>query len=271
MNSELILNSDVLDIVFEKRNKLYGAYTLRKFYNNRLIKSIGITLAVVSILSAFTFIPEKKVINIADTTFVICSIGKIHPLEVKKKLPNQRIKSTISSQKKFLHPIIVEDKMKRDSMQEIKIVDLIGSTNVIVPGDGKPGIIGENFTAIEGGGGEGFVKLVPEIINIETPIDHPEVEPTYPGGINALRKFLERNLINPTEMEQGEMVAVHVKFVVGYDGKVQKFTVVKDGGNIFNNEVIRVLKKMPEWIPGKSKGQNVAVYFTIPIKFVPAD
>ena len=72
-------------------------------------------------------------------------------------------------------------------------------------------------------------------------------------------------------MEQGEMVAVHVKFVVGYDEKLQKFTVVKDGGNIFNNEVIRVLKKMPEWIPGKSKGQNVAVYFTIPIKFVPAD
>jgi protein TonB len=86
-----------------------------------------------------------------------------------------------------------------------------------------------------------------------------------------LTKFLEKNLINPTDMEPGDIIAVNVKFVVGYDGKLQQFTVVKDGGDIFNNEVIRVLKKMPQWIPGKSNGQNVAVYFTIPIKFVPAD
>lgn len=72
-------------------------------------------------------------------------------------------------------------------------------------------------------------------------------------------------------MPEGEMVSVYIKFVVGYDGKLQKFNVVKDGGEVFNNEVIRVLKKMPQWIPGKSKGQNVSVYFTIPVKFVSAD
>ena len=103
------------------------------------------------------------------------------------------------------------------------------------------------------------------------PIENPDIEPAYPGGINALRKFLERNLVNPIAMEKDEMVAVNVKFVVGYDGKLQQFIVVKDGGEIFNKEVIRVLKKMPQWIPGKSKGQNVAVYFTIPVKFIPAD
>jgi protein TonB len=59
--------------------------------------------------------------------------------------------------------------------------------------------------------------------------------------------------------------------VVGFDGKLQRFAVVKDGGDIFNREVIRVLKKMPDWVPGKSGGENVAVNFTIPIKFVPAD
>jgi protein TonB len=82
---------------------------------------------------------------------------------------------------------------------------------------------------------------------------------------------LERNLSNPTEITEGEMIAVHVRFVVGYDGRLQKFIIVKDGGAIFNNEVLRVLKKMPQWIPGKSNGKNVAVYFTIPVKFVPAD
>jgi protein TonB len=46
---------------------------------------------------------------------------------------------------------------------------------------------------------------------------------------------------------------------------------MEDGGYVFNNEVIRVLKKMREWIPGKSNGQNVSVYYTIPVKFAAAE
>ena len=56
MKTELILKSDVLDIIFERRNKLYGAYNLRKFYDNRLMKSIGVTMGIAILLSAFTFI-----------------------------------------------------------------------------------------------------------------------------------------------------------------------------------------------------------------------
>jgi hypothetical protein len=55
---------------------------------------------------------------------------------------------------------------------------------------------------------------------------------------------------------------------VGYDGKLKKFEVQQDGGKVFNEEVIRVLKKMPDWIPGKTKGENVSVYYAIPVKFL---
>ena len=104
-----------------------------------------------------------------------------------------------------------------------------------------------------------------------TPVDNPEIEPSYPGGINALRNFLQRNLTNPRDLEEGEQVSVQVKFIVGYDGKLQRFETVKDGGTEFNEEVIRVLKKMPQWIAGKSNGKNVSVYYTIPVKFVSND
>jgi len=93
--------------------------------------------------------------------------------------------------------------------------------------------------------------------------------PEFPGGINALRRFLERNLRNPRDLEDGELISVKVMFVVGYDGKLQRFEVIQDGGKEFNNEVIRVLKQMPAWVPGKSRGQNVSVFYTIPVKFVP--
>ena len=94
--------------------------------------------------------------------------------------------------------------------------------------------------------------------------------PAYPGGFTALKKFLEKNLHNPVEMDEGEMVEVKIRFVVGYDGKLKDFEILEDGGNMFNNEVIRVLKKMPEWLPGKSNGEKVSVYFTIPVKFTAA-
>ncbi len=60
MNNEAILSTDVLDIIFNNRNKAYGAYDLRKFYNNRLFKSIGLMLTAVLVLSAFTFFTRPK-------------------------------------------------------------------------------------------------------------------------------------------------------------------------------------------------------------------
>lgn len=95
--------------------------------------------------------------------------------------------------------------------------------------------------------------------------------PSYPGGMSALRKFLERNLKNPRDMEEGEVANVKVKFVVGYNGELQSFETFQNGGDEFNRKVMRVLKKMPNWVPGKSKGQNVSVFYTIPIKFISAD
>lgn len=262
------MQSHILDIIFEKRNKLYGAYTLRKFYNNRLIKSLCITLGAAIILCAFTFINAKEKIFIPVTEILMTKVKETKIAEVKKELPKQSIKSSQQSQKKYIIPVIVDDAMKPDTVQNIKPTDISGTTNIAIAGVEGPATIGEPVNVT--GGGEVQKPSLP-VIDVTQPIDNPEIEPAYPGGINALTKFLQKNLNNPADMAEGEMVAVNVRFVVGYDGKLQKFTVVKDGGAIFNNEVVRVLKRMPEWIPGKSKGQNVAVYFTIPIKFVPAD
>ena len=72
-------------------------------------------------------------------------------------------------------------------------------------------------------------------------------------------------------MEAGQVISVKIKFVVGFEGKLKSFEIIEDGGMIFNKEVIRVLKKMPDWIPGKSNGEAVSVYYTIPVKFTAAE
>src|SRR4051812_1279544 len=83
MNIELIMKSDVLDIVFDKRNKAYGAYTLRKFYNNRLIKSLGVMLIAVILFSAFTLLPDR---NSDDRGYVVTEAGFVKILP-SPKLP----------------------------------------------------------------------------------------------------------------------------------------------------------------------------------------
>ena len=269
MNSEIILKTDVLDIVFEKRNKLYGAYPLRKFYKNRLLRALTITIGAATVLSAFTFIPESNTDFIPASEITIYHIAKTKVPEPKKLLQKQSAKSNPRTQKIFIIPIIIDNDIKPDSIRQVKPTDVIRIENIDFSNNDLPANSG--LLKVNSGGTleDDPVSIVKPIL--EEPIENLEIQPSYPGGINALKKFLERNLINPSEMEPGEMVAVNIKFVVGYDGKLQNFAVVKDGGEIFNKEVIRVLKKMPQWIPGKSNGQNVPVYFVIPIKFIPAD
>ena len=269
MNSEIILKTDVLDIVFEKRNKLYGAYPLRKFYKNRLFGALTITIGAATVLSAFTFIPENSTDLTPASEVTIYHIAKTKVLEPKKPLQKQSAKSNPTAQKIFIIPIIVNNDIKPDSIKQVKVTYVIGTANVDFPENDLP--TNSGLVTVNSGGinSVGLVSIEKPIIN--EVMENPEIQASYPGGINALKKFLERNLINPAEIDAGEMVAVNIKFVVGYDGKLQNFTVTKDGGDIFNKEVIRVLKKMPQWIPGKSNGQNISVYFVIPIKFVPAN
>ena len=67
-------------------------------------------------------------------------------------------------------------------------------------------------------------------------------------------------------MEEGEEIGVKVKFIVSYNGDLIGFNVIETGGAPFDDEVMRVLKKMPKWIPGKASGENVSTYYIIPVK-----
>jgi protein TonB len=272
METAMILNSDLLDIIFENRNKAYGAYDLRKFYDNRLIKSLALMITGVSILSAFTLIPRKKKVEeekpIITTVYSITE-PKEKPKEKEPEKPKepQQPKEKVATQI-FSTPIITTAIEPVRPLQAL--VDTLAIAAVVQTG--KPGaqqLVGDIVDAKGGGGsGQGDAGTAEPVMKPDAPRETADVMPSYPGGIEALRKFLQKNLTNPRDMDDNEQVAVKVRFVVGYDGKLQSFVTVQDGGEEFNKEVIRVLKKMPEWVPGKTSGQNVAVYYTIPVKFV---
>ena len=99
---------------------------------------------------------------------------------------------------------------------------------------------------------------------------HSVQEPAcFPGGNKALTRFMESNLRDPRngEGDAGETIRIQVKFVVGKDGEPEGFTVINSGGELFDKEVLRVLRKMPRWKPARQHNQQVAMFFIMPISF----
>ena len=266
MNKEIILYTDILDILFYKRNKMYGAYTLRKFYPGRVKKALFIMFGMVTLLSAFTLLPQKTVVIDTDIETTLVSI--ILPLQDNKMEPPKILikqNNNLANQEKFVQNILfVPVTDTADQLSDITTLK-IGSINTV---NLQEGPFDDESLTVSGENEIGQKSLTPEInFSKQMPYENPDIQASFPGGENALIRFLEKNLQVPANLEAQESRQVKVKFVVDFNGDLQSFTVIKDGGELYNTEVIRVLKKMPKWNPGKKGGQNVPVFYTIPVKF----
>ncbi len=271
MEAEKILGADLLDLVFEHKNKSYGAYSLRKFYSKRLYLSLGLMLAAVMVFSAFTLLPGKQAV--AELQVNEHYMQTLAPGKPKEPLPQKQPETAtqVVAQNKWISNIRIEKERPVDSLNTLDSNARIGSIRIVAPvgvrvvagvppGPGDPGDPGPAEPPL--------VQPEPAVPDPSVPMEHPDVAPDFPGGTKALAEFMRRHLRNPRELEEEETVLVRVKFVVGYDGKLKSFEIVRDGGAEFNQEVIRVLKKMPDWIPGKNSGKQVSAMHTMQVRFV---
>ena len=95
-----------------------------------------------------------------------------------------------------------------------------------------------------------------------------DVMPEYPGGTQALYTFLAKNIKYPKTAKKNNVEGiVYVKFVVDENGNVKNPVIIRGIGAGCDEEVIRVVKKMPKWKPGEINGIKIAVYYTLPCKF----
>lgn len=114
----------------------------------------------------------------------------------------------------------------------------------------------------------GPVGPVVEDVDENMVYDVVEQNPKFPGGDEALMKWLYENLKYPTIcQEQGIQGRVITQFVVNRDGSIVDITIVRSPDPYMSKEAERVLKKMPKWQPGRQRGKAVRVKFTLPITF----
>jgi periplasmic protein TonB len=267
MNAENILQSDLLDIIFENRNKQYGAYPLRKEYNRRLYLAIGIISAMAISLSAVYYWQQhtKKEafitvceLFIPETELKTVQMPPNEPPQLQKKLPQV---ASITNDP----PRIVPDNQVTDTSTHT-VADLDNKAISNESADGPAA--GSGNQAAPDKPASGPATAGPGQVEAPAVRENAEIMPEYPGGIPALLRFLGKNLQVPEDaLEPGQKVRVPVKFVVNRDGQLSDVAFLTQTDPVLRKEILRVMAKMPRWKPGSQQGETVAVYYTIPVIF----
>ena len=100
-----------------------------------------------------------------------------------------------------------------------------------------------------------------------------EQMPEYPGGMQKMVSFLSENVSYPRNMKENDIGGrVYLKFIIDTSGSISGINIVKSSGfSEFDEEAIRVVKKMPKWVPGQQNGKKVNAYFNLPINYMLAN
>lgn len=268
MLREFIYSENWLDQLFQNKNKMYGAYQLRrKNADNTFIAFIwsmaiycGIGLATYTgykIYLAFADIPVQKKF---DDTLISYDIT-IPPKDNVVPSHPPRTNGTKLKQNNNTIPLITDstDNTVTDSSS-------FNNQNISNGGSGRTST-GSDTTDTGGSGtgtGVGFPTDPPK------PIRFAEKRPEFPGGDRALVDWLSREIKYPEILkEQKKEGIVYIEFVVSESGKVSDAHILREVRDApqFTEEAIRAINKMPLWIPGEQNGHKVPVYFALPINF----
>ena len=256
------------DILFENRNKAYGAYQLRREYNDRMKKATGISLSGVLLLFAFGYAAIQLRPNPVEDLLSrpIDVVVELQPQPVLEEVKPPQTPAApasaapVTATRQFTEPKIVDEQQpvaaEIPSQTDFAQADPGLATTT---GIASAGSIGEATAPAGDGAGE----------EIQKPFDFVEQMPEYAdGGQAAMLKFISKHLHYPHRaVAEGLEGVVIVSFVVSASGEVNQVTVLKDLGGGTGEEAVRVVSKMPRWKPGVQNHRQVPVRMTLPIRF----
>ena len=243
------------EIVFKDRNKQYGAYYLRKQYSNHIL--ISLLIAVFFVGSALTYPlitshtqkgpqrADKLVVN-ADPFRKMIEEPETPP---PPPAPEKQEKILAFTAPKVIIDSIDSDFGKQDLMAGNKPTPLstVDDPGVITPDKPEP--------------------ILPETEKQAPALWVPEM-PSFPGGITEMQTYLVNHIKYPGEaLEINIQGTVYLSFIVEPDGSITSISILRGIGGGCEEEALRVVKNMPNWVPGKQNGHAVRVMLTLPVKF----
>ena len=247
------------DVIFENRNKAYGAYTLRILYDKRVLLGGLLTIVIVALLFYSPdiirlFKGEEVVEKAPPRKLVYTELSAPPPIDKPKPPPPQIQLPKLQKVIKFVPPKVVKEEVVEEipTIEEIKqhevaAVEIEGPTEVVFEEPVEEVVIEEDENKI-------FTVV--------------EQQPEFQGGYEAMMNFIQKNMRYPASARRmGVDGTVYVSFVVSKDGSISEVKTIRGISADCDKEAMRVVSMMPPWRPGKQNGKPVFVRFVLPIKF----
>ncbi|WP_282786858.1 energy transducer TonB [Flavobacterium croceum] len=257
-----------LDIVFEGRNKSYGAYELRSTSTKTNFIALGLGAVIFAIAVASPKIIEKFSSGSNDDEALKVTKVKLDKIPPKEKEKPKEIPKTPPppppppiDQVKFVKPVVAK---KEDVTEEIQKIDDLKDKKVAdkdVKGDPTKDFDMSN----DYGKGDERKKVEDEDDNKVYDMSGVEQAPEFPGGIAKFYAFVGKNYDVEAIGEPGLNGKVIVSFLVDKDGSISEVKAIKDIGFGTGKEAEKVLRKCPKWIPAEQNGRKVACRYQLPI------
>lgn len=265
-------SSEWCDLIFEGKNKQYGAYRLRGSSSKRHIAAFIVVLLFAGFLSALPGL-ISVVKNLTTPAVSMEDTFELSNIPIDEQVPEENIikqetappppplKTTVQ----FVPPTIAKDEEVKDddamkSQEDLNANKIQISVADVKGTDDKHGIDIAELKEHK--------VIVEEKPADDKPFVTVEQMPTFPGGEAEMHRFIGENLKYPVvAQEAGIQGRVTIRFVVTKTGAISDVTVIRGIDPACDKEAVRVVKAMPKWIPGKQNGLNVPVYFTLPIVF----
>jgi len=270
MEANPYLKTSLNDIIFEGRNKAYGAYQLRELYHYHLFKATVLAAALVILFLSIYHYATKQDANTAaqssikenDQIDLMTEEIIFEPVQKTPVAPEPPAPIQKTTTRQFREPRIVAN--------ETPVTTTIPNQTDFVNAD--PGLEDAAGEATTGAapvettstGGTGTEELP-----ITEPFNFVEIMPEYEqGGQAGMLKFIYKHLRFPRlAQEQGLAGTVIISFVVSPAGDVTDIQVLQDIGGGAGEEAVRVVAKMPKWKAGIQNHRAVPVRMTLPIRF----
>ncbi len=270
MEANKILQADILDIIFEGKNKDYGAYELRKTYSKRLTKALIITgsLLLLVFLASLTAklinSNKKEAIEVVDTQ--MAEIKKEEAAPPPPPPPPVPPPPPEIKQVQFTPPKVVKDEEVKPDEKIEEIVEEAAISTKTVESENTVQIV---QAPVEDKGSQ--VVEAPKADDENKVFNKVEVEAAFPGGDAAWARYLKNNLDANTPIDNGAPEGTYqviVRFIVSKDGSISDVVAETKHGFGMESEAVKIIKKGPNWKAALQNGRNVNAYRRQPITFV---
>lgn len=260
MRKDKLLSKDWCELIFEGRNKQYGAYAMRARFGTWNLIALAILSASLLLLFFIPFFITNYVRSFEKNVQAeVTSLSKLELPDLKKDPALKAVATTTPVKMRTL----------KNAVRFVPEITEEGNDELLIAAEAEQTEVQANeqthdIQEVQDGEPEGEDRTS----KYPSPVEIVEEMPQFPGGLSALMKWLDKNIRYPAGVRRKHIEGeVRVTFIIDTEGNVREPQITKSIDRTLDDEILRTVRKMPPWIPGRVNGKQSNVRITIPVVF----